>query len=75
MSGFSTFLAKEFTEIRKTWRIWVIPGMLIFFAITSPIIADVTPALMTSLSTGRRGVVVKMPPATWRDCTLSISRA
>ena len=34
MSGFSTFLAKEFTEIRKTWRIWVIPGMLLFFAIT-----------------------------------------
>ena len=51
MSGFSTFLAKEFTEIRKTWRIWVIPGMLLFFAITSPIIADITPALMRVSST------------------------
>jgi ABC-2 type transport system permease protein len=67
MSGFSTFLAKEFTEIRKTWRIWVIPGMLLFFAITSPIIADVTPALMASISKGQPGVVVKMPPPTWRD--------
>jgi ABC-2 type transport system permease protein len=67
MSGFSTFLAKEVTEIRKTWRIWVIPGMLLFFAITSPIIADVTPALMASISKGQPGVVLKMPPPTWRD--------
>jgi ABC-2 type transport system permease protein len=67
MSGFSTFLGKEFTEIRKTWRIWVIPGMLLFFAITSPIIADVTPALMASVSKSQPGVVVKMPPPTWRD--------
>ena len=67
MSGFSTFLGKEFTEIRKTWRIWVIPGMLIFFAITSPIIAQVTPALMASISKSQPGVVVKMPSPTWRD--------
>jgi len=67
MSGFSTFLAKEFTEIRKTWRIFVIPGMLLFFAITSPIIADVTPALMASISKSQPGVVVKLPPPTWRD--------
>jgi len=67
VSGFSTFLAKEVTEIRKTWRIWVIPGMLLFFAITSPIIADVTPALMASISKGQPGVVLKMPSPTWRD--------
>ncbi len=67
MSGFSTFLAKEFTEIRKTWRIFVIPGMLLFFAVTSPIIADLTPALMASLSKSQPGVVVKMPSPTWRD--------
>jgi ABC-2 type transport system permease protein len=67
VNGFSTFLAKELTEIRKTWRIWVIPGMLLFFAITSPIIAEVTPALMASISKGQPGVVLKMPPPTWRD--------
>ena len=67
MSGFSTFLAKEFTEIRKTWRMFVIPGMLLFFAVTSPIIADVTPALMASISRSQPGVVVRMPPPTWRD--------
>ena len=67
MSGFTTFLAKEFTEIRKTWRIWVIPGMLVFFAITSPIIAAVTPGLLASISKSQPGVVVKMPSPTWRD--------
>ena len=67
MSGFSTFLGKEFTEIRKTWRIWVIPGMLLFFAITSPIIAQVTPGLMASISKSQPGMTVKMPPPTWRD--------
>ena len=67
MSGFTTFLAKEFTEIRKTWRIWVIPGMLLFFAITSPIIADVTPALMASIGKSQPGMVVKLPPPTWRE--------
>jgi ABC-2 type transport system permease protein len=67
MSGFSTFLSKEFTEIRKTWRIWVIPGMLLFFAITSPILAELTPAIMASVSKGQPGVVVTMPPPTWRD--------
>jgi len=64
MSGFSTFLAKEFTEIRKTWRIWVIPGMLLFFAITSPIIAGVMSAM---ISKSQPGMKVQMPPPTWRD--------
>lgn len=67
MSGFTTFLGKELTEIRKTWRIWVIPGMVVFFAITSPIIAAVTPALLGSISKSQPGVVVKMPSPTWRD--------
>jgi ABC-2 type transport system permease protein len=67
MSGFAVFLGKEVTEIRKTWRIWVIPGMLIFFAITSPIIAQVTPALLGSISKSQPGMVVKIPPPTWRD--------
>ncbi len=67
MSGFTTFLGKELTEIRKTWRIWVIPGMLVFFAITSPIIAQVTPALLGSMAKAQPGMVVKIPSPTWRD--------
>jgi ABC-2 type transport system permease protein len=67
MNGFTTFLGKELTEIRKTWRIWVIPGLLVFFAITSPIIAAITPGLLGSLSKSQPGVVVKIPSPTWRE--------
>jgi len=67
MTGFGAFLQKELTEIRRTWRIWVIPGMLVFFGVTSPIIAALTPALVRSLATGQPGVAIRIPPPTARD--------
>ena len=67
MTGFGAFLRKEVTEIRRTWRIWVIPGMLVFFGITSPIIAALTPALVSSMSQSQPGVVIRIPPPTWID--------
>ena len=67
MSGFSAFLAKELQEIRRTWRIWVIPGLLLFFAVASPLLAYLTPALVGSMIKSQPGVSVTLPPATWRD--------
>ncbi len=67
MTGFGAFLAKEFQEIRRTWRIWVIPGMLLFFAITSPIVALATPALVSSLAGSQPGLVIKIPDPTAAD--------
>jgi ABC-2 type transport system permease protein len=67
MTGFGAFLRKEFTEIRRTWRIWVIPGMLVFFGVTSPIIAALTPALVRSMATSQPGLVIQIPPPTARD--------
>jgi ABC-2 type transport system permease protein len=67
MSGFRPFLRKELTEIRRTWRLWVIPGMLVFFGVTSPIIAAVTPALVRSVTASQRGVTVRIPPPTALD--------
>ena len=67
MTGFGAFLRKELTEIRRTWRIWVIPGMLVFFGITSPIIAALTPALVQSMATSQPGLVIRIPPPTARD--------
>jgi ABC-2 type transport system permease protein len=69
MTGLVPFLRKELTEIRRTWRIWVIPGMLVFFGITSPIIAAVTPALVQSMSSAQPGVVIKLPPPTALDAS------
>jgi ABC-2 type transport system permease protein len=69
MTGFLAFLRKEFTEIVRTWRIWVIPGMLLFFGVISPIIAAVTPALVQSMAAAQPGVVVKLPPPTALDAS------
>jgi ABC-2 type transport system permease protein len=67
MTGFAAFLAKEALEIRRTWRIWVIPGMLIFFGITSPIVALLTPALVASLAGSQPGMVIRIPDPTAAD--------
>jgi len=69
MTGFFAFLQKEFTEIWRTWRIWVIPGMLLFFGVTSPIIALLTPSLVQSMASAQPGVVIKLPPATTLDAS------
>ncbi|MGH7710893.1 MAG: ABC transporter permease, partial [Gemmatimonadaceae bacterium] len=67
MSGFSAFLAKELQEIRKTWRIWVIPGMVLFFAVSSPVLARLTPTLISSMAQSQPGVTIVLPPPTWAD--------
>lgn len=67
MTGFSAFLRKELTEIRRTWRLWVVPGMLVFLGMTSPIIAAVTPALLRSMATAQPGVVIQVPDPTSLD--------
>lgn len=67
MNGFGAFFSKEWLEIRRTWRIWVIPGMLLFFGLTSPILALVTPSLMSSVAESQPGMTVTLPPATAKD--------
>lgn len=62
MTGLGAFLHKELTEIRRTWRLWVIPGMLVFFGVTSPIIAALTPALVRSMTASQPGVAIRLPP-------------
>lgn len=61
MSGFGAFLRKEFREIARTWRIWVLPGMILFFAVTSPILAMIAPKLVTSVMESQPGVVIQIP--------------
>jgi len=67
VTGFTAFLLKEFQEIRRTWRIWVIPGMLLFFAITSPLVALATPMLLSSLAGSQPGLVIQIPDPTAAD--------
>lgn len=67
MTGFAPFLDKELLEIRRTWRLWVIPSMLVFFGITSPILALVTPSILASVAGAQPGVVITMPEPTAMD--------
>jgi ABC-2 type transport system permease protein len=64
MNGYAAFLGKEWMEIRRTWRIWVVPGMLLFFGLTSPILALVTPSLISSLAGSQPGMTITLPPPT-----------
>ena len=66
MKGFTRFLGKEATEILRTWRIWVLPGVLLFFALSGPILAKLTPQLVGSLTSGQ-GVSITVPPPTYLD--------
>lgn len=67
MKGALRFLRKEGLETVRTWRIWVVPGLLLFFAITSPILALMTPALLDSVAQGQSGVQIIIPDPTYLD--------
>jgi len=67
VTGFAVFLGKELLEIRRTWRIWVIPGLTIFFAISGPFIALMTPQLLRALATSEPGMVIQLPDPTARE--------
>jgi len=72
MRGFGAFLKKELREIARTWRIWALPGFLLFLAVTGPILAKITPELLKSMSGTSElgGAVIIIPDATWRDAYL-----
>jgi len=66
MSGFAAFAGKEAHEILRTWRIWVLPGILLFFALTGPVLARFTPQLLGALAGDQlKGFV--MPTPTYLD--------
>jgi ABC-2 type transport system permease protein len=75
MRGLAVLLGKEFIEIFRTWRLYVVPGILIFFAVSSPILAEVTPQLLSSMpGLAEQGVVIEIPPATTADAYLQFNK-
>jgi ABC-2 type transport system permease protein len=70
MRGFGAFLGKEFREIVRTWRIWVLPGIVLFFAISGPPLAKITPELLSSFVPADSGMVIQMPDPTYVDSYL-----
>lgn len=71
MSGFNAFLGKELREIVRTWRIWVLPGIVLFFAVSGPPLAKITPELLSSFATSTPGAIIKLPDPTYIDAYAS----
>lgn len=68
MKGFASFLRKEAVEILRTWRIWVLPGIVLFFAVSGPPLAKYTPELLKSLGgTGGMQIIMTAAPDALRD--------
>lgn len=68
MRGFRPFLVKEMREIARTWRIWVLPSVVLFFALSGPVLAKVMPEILRSMSSEQLGgAVIQLPEPTWRD--------
>jgi ABC-2 type transport system permease protein len=60
------FARKELHEILRTWRIWVLPGIVLFFAISGPLLARFTPELVGAL-VGNSLSGLKVPTPTYSD--------
>jgi ABC-2 type transport system permease protein len=68
MRGFTAFARKEAIEILRTWRIWVLPGMLLLFALTGPLMAKYTPEIVASVGGSQlAGLMKTLPKPTYLD--------
>ena len=62
MSGFAAFAGKEAREILRTWRIWVLPGILLLYALTGAVLAKFTPQLLETFAGDQlKGLVLPTP--------------
>ncbi len=66
MKGFAAFSRKEAVEIPRTWRIWVLPGILLFFALTGPAMARYAPEIV-KFAVGSQIGAFTLPPPTYFD--------
>ncbi len=66
MSGFAVFAGKEAREIRRTWRLFVLPGILAFFAVTGPLTARYTKEIVGALASDQLGQF-QIPDPTYLD--------
>jgi ABC-2 type transport system permease protein len=72
MSGARAYLKKEFREIGKTYKIYVIPIVFLVLGLMSPIIAKIAPDLVKSLAGSGSEVIIQLPPSTAVDAYLQL---
>lgn len=63
------FLKKEFKEIARTYKIWVVPIIFLFFGFLSPIAVKLLPELLKATLEAQH-IAFKMPPPTAVDSYL-----
>ena len=66
MSGFTVFARKEAREIRRTWRLWVLPSIVVFFAASGPVVAKFTPQILGAVAADQLGQF-QIPTPTYLD--------
>ncbi|HEU0206812.1 MAG TPA: ABC transporter permease subunit [Pseudolysinimonas sp.] len=66
MNAALVFARKEAVEIVRTWRIWVLPAIILFFAITAPLLARFTPEIVGAVAGDQLGGI-SLPPGTSLD--------
>jgi ABC-2 type transport system permease protein len=64
MTGFRAFLGKELAETLHTWRIWVLPGFLLFSAVTAPVVTYFMPTLVSTLGGQGSGLSIQVSDPT-----------
>lgn len=60
------FARKEAFEILRTWRVFVLPAILLLFALTGPLLAKYTPEILAAVA-GDQFSSLKLPPPTVLD--------
>jgi ABC-2 type transport system permease protein len=67
MTGFAAFARKELLEIVRTWRIWVLPGVLVFAAVSAPVLTALLPTLAERFGSATPGIQIEVGEQTALD--------
>jgi len=65
MRTFRAFWRKEFLEVTRTYRVWIMLAVFVFLGILSPATAKLLPQLLNGMNLG--GVTINMPEPTVMD--------
>lgn len=60
MTGLWLFLKKEFKEIPRTYKIWVVPAIFLFLGLLSPVAVKLLPELLRPQMEAQ-GIVIEIP--------------
>jgi len=66
VNGYLVFSIKELREITRTWRIWVLPAIMIFFAASGPLVARFMPEILGTVGGAALGQLA-LPTPTYFD--------